>query len=73
MFILSIGIGSANLLPIGPIDGGRMVLLLIKRLFGEERSSLIWARVSLLFLFILLLLMTPILKATFEKLAGIFV
>lgn len=65
-YILSIGIGLANLLPIGPIDGGRIVLLSMNRILGEERGKTAWAKMSMVFLFFILLLMTPILKATFE-------
>ncbi len=70
VFILSIGVGTANLLPIGPIDGGRMVLLLFKRFFGEEKGNMIWAKVSLIFLFFIILLMTPIFRATFHAISG---
>ncbi len=65
-YILSLGIGLTNLLPIGPIDGGRIVLLSLNRIFGEERGKAAWAKLSMVFLFFILLLMTPILKATFE-------
>ncbi|MBI4438572.1 site-2 protease family protein [Candidatus Woesearchaeota archaeon] len=68
LFILSIGIGTANLLPMGPIDGGRMVLLVSRRIFGETRGKSVWAKVSVAFLLLMLLLMTPVIKATFSVL-----
>ncbi|MBI2574989.1 site-2 protease family protein [Candidatus Woesearchaeota archaeon] len=68
-YILSLGIGLTNLLPVGPIDGGRILLLSMNRIFGEERGKTAWAKLSLVFLFFILLLMTPILKATFEAVA----
>ncbi len=59
-FILSIGIGLANLLPIGPVDGGRMLQALGERLFGAEQGNKVWAKVTLLMLVIVgLLLLIP--------------
>lgn len=72
IFVLSIAIGTANLLPLGPIDGGRMILLVINRVFGEEQGKAIWARMSIVFLFFIILLMTPIFKAVFESIFGKF-
>ncbi len=64
--MLGLGIGTANLLPIGPIDGGRIALLSFNKVFGDEKGQKVWAKLSIAFLFFILLLMTPILKATFE-------
>ncbi|MBI2133531.1 site-2 protease family protein [Candidatus Woesearchaeota archaeon] len=68
IFILSLGIGTANLLPLGPIDGGRMILLPLQRFFGKERGKMIWGRVSLAFLLIIVFLMTPVLRETLKLL-----
>lgn len=47
VFLLSLGIGLFNLIPLGPIDGGRMFKLALERLTGsEENGARIWKVVS---------------------------
>lgn len=66
VFILSIGIGLANLLPLGPVDGGRMFQVLLHMGVGEKKGNEIWVKVALVLLFIILLLfLVPILKYLF--------
>jgi membrane-associated protease RseP (regulator of RpoE activity) len=63
---LSLGIGIANLLPLGPVDGGRMVLLSLEKKFSKKKALMIFSKFSfILFLIIMLLLFVPILKALF--------
>ena len=50
LFVLNLGIGLFNLVPIGPIDGGRMMQLVCHRLFDKERGDWIWKRISIFFL-----------------------
>ncbi len=50
LFLLSLGIGLFNLLPIGPIDGGRMLQLAMQKLFKERPGLRIWKFVSMIFL-----------------------
>lgn len=47
VFILSIGIGLFNLIPLGPIDGGRMLKLALERLTSEASGVRIWKGVSM--------------------------
>ena len=54
--ILSWGIGSANLLPIGPLDGGRMFYTLMRAKFKESKAKLISKRVSIVTAFMLITL-----------------
>lgn len=58
LFIISFGIGVANLIPLGPVDGGRMLLIVLTKYFKKEKAKLIWTRISafsiLLLLFVLL-------------------
>jgi membrane-associated protease RseP (regulator of RpoE activity) len=54
LFLLSIGIGLFNLLPIGPVDGGRMLLLAMQKLFKQQMGQRIWRVTSLLFLLLVL-------------------
>lgn len=46
LFLLNIGIGLFNLLPIGPLDGGRMFELVAVRWFGKEQGLKVWSLVS---------------------------
>lgn len=65
-YVLSLGLGLANLLPLGPVDGGRMLQLVLHRMFGQERGDQVWAKSSILVLLIvLILLVVPILRAVF--------
>jgi membrane-associated protease RseP (regulator of RpoE activity) len=71
-FILSVGIGLANLLPIGPLDGGRMFHLAMQKTRGHEKGTKTWARTSIFFLLVILFLFTPIFKSTIKALIGVF-
>lgn len=66
VFVLSIGIGLANMMPIGPIDGGRMFLLAMKKTRGNQKGSKTWSKISLLLLIIILLLLSPVILKTFQ-------
>ncbi len=56
--ILSLGIGLANLLPIGPLDGGRMVRLAAEQITGDrKRGDKWWKRISMVTLVVLVLLL----------------
>ena len=55
LFMLNIGIGLFNLLPIGPLDGGRMFQLVCFKLFKRKETALkIWSWVSIFFVVIIL-------------------
>ncbi len=53
LFMLSLGIGLFNLLPLGPVDGGRMFQLVMHRFFEKEKGHLYWKYVSLFFAFLI--------------------
>jgi membrane-associated protease RseP (regulator of RpoE activity) len=53
LFVLNLGIGLFNLLPLGPIDGGRMVKAALMHI-NPKKGYLIWKYISLFF-FILVL------------------
>ncbi|MBC8500662.1 MAG: site-2 protease family protein [Nanoarchaeota archaeon] len=64
VFILSLGIGLANLLPLGPVDGGRMLHLTLKKWFGEKRAMVVFSKITVLLLaLIIILVIVPIFKA----------
>ncbi|MBI2138498.1 site-2 protease family protein [Candidatus Woesearchaeota archaeon] len=54
LFVLNLGIGMFNLAPLGPLDGGRMLLVVLQNFFKEEKAVKIWKYIGAAFLFILL-------------------
>ena len=69
--LLTLGIGLGNLIPIGPIDGGRMMHLAVSKIAGEKewkKSFLVFVNIGLLF--VILALLYPIVRETFNKLFG---
>ncbi|MFW5865706.1 MAG: site-2 protease family protein [Nanoarchaeota archaeon] len=63
---LSLGLGAFNLLPLGPVDGGQMIRLSLRRIFGEDKGNKYWSKLGLmLFIIILLLVFFPMLQAIF--------
>jgi len=64
IFIISLGIGIVNLLPLGPMDGGRMYLLALEKYFEKNTAKKIWAITTRILIFLLIMLiMVPIIKA----------
>lgn len=64
LYILSLGIGLANLLPLGPVDGGRMLLSSLKKWFDKKKAATIFTKITALFLtLIILLVFVPIIRA----------
>ncbi len=64
LFMLTMGIGFANLLPLGPVDGGRMLQVTLYKWFDKTKANKIWAKLSTLMLFILLFnLFYPMLRS----------
>ncbi|MBU0461871.1 MAG: site-2 protease family protein [Nanoarchaeota archaeon] len=63
VYILSLGIGLANLLPLGPVDGGRIALVALTNIKGKEKGMIWWKKLSVFTLFILLLnILWPLFK-----------
>ncbi len=54
VIILSLGIGLANLLPLGPVDGGRMIHAAFSTKYGKKKGSRLWKHISIGCLTILL-------------------
>jgi len=68
VFMLSLGIGLANLLPLGPVDGGRMLHRALVDTKGKAKGVKIWVWVSIITLAIMIILIfTPIIKSVFFK------
>ncbi|MBU2561052.1 MAG: site-2 protease family protein [Nanoarchaeota archaeon] len=61
--LLSFGIGLANLLPLGPVDGGRMVQVTLEKIRGAEKGNRMWRQISMATLLLLAInLFWPLLK-----------
>ncbi len=54
-FILNLGIGLFNLVPIGPIDGGRMLQLALRKFFRKEKADRLWKSIGVIFLFLVII------------------
>jgi len=55
LFLLNFGIGLFNLIPLGPIDGGRMFKAALSRFFDEKKAVKIWGYTSFFILSALIL------------------
>ena len=67
VFVLNLGLGLANLIPLGPVDGGRMFQLVLHRAFGKKRGDDVWLKATMLVLAIVLVLVfVPILKSSYH-------
>lgn len=55
LFALNMGIGLFNLLPVGPLDGGRMSLVAFERWGNRKRALQWWGYVSAFFLILILI------------------
>ncbi|MAG50454.1 hypothetical protein CL621_02320 [archaeon] len=72
IFALSLGIGLVNLLPLGPVDGGRMFhLVSLHFLKDEKKSKKVWGWMSFVSLMLIILNITfPYLRKLFNWLLG---
>ncbi len=55
LYLLNLGIGLFNLVPIGPIDGGRMLKAVLQKYFEKKKAERIWKFVSGLLLSLVLI------------------
>jgi membrane-associated protease RseP (regulator of RpoE activity) len=64
IFVISLGIGIVNLLPLGPMDGGRMYLLVLEKYFDKEKVRKITSATTFVLIFcLIILIIVPIAKA----------
>ena len=53
LVVLNFGIGLFNLVPIGPLDGGRMLQLVLHRIFNKEKGNKVWYYVGMFFMILI--------------------
>lgn len=60
LFIVNLGIGLFNLLPLGPVDGGRMFQILASSIFKNEKKAMkLWGLISSFCLILIFLNLMP--------------
>jgi membrane-associated protease RseP (regulator of RpoE activity) len=55
LYVLSLGIGLFNLLPLPIVDGGRMIQVTLQKMKGKEKGNRRYGQIGLFFLVVLLL------------------
>ena len=53
LYVLNLGIGLFNLVPAGPLDGGRMLKVVLLKYLREDIAIKVWKLVGTIFLFII--------------------
>ena len=56
LYVLNLGIGLFNLVPIGPLDGGKMLHTVLHKYLREDIAFKVWKFVSGFFLFLILII-----------------
>ncbi len=54
LFLLNLGVGLFNLVPIGPLDGGRMFHVMLQKYLPHKHVKKVWYGVSFVFLTVIL-------------------
>ncbi len=54
LYVLNLGIGLFNLAPMGPLDGGRMLLVALQQFFKQEKAIKYWKNIGIFFLALVL-------------------
>lgn len=55
LYVLNLGIGLFNLAPMGPLDGGRMLLVTLQQFMEEKKAVKIWKNIGFFFLALVLI------------------
>jgi membrane-associated protease RseP (regulator of RpoE activity) len=72
LWIISLGIGLFNLLPLGPIDGGRMFYVAMLNFFGDKKAMKIFKGMSLFCLILIIINLLPYLLKLFNWIISLF-
>lgn len=74
LFILNFGVGLFNLLPLGPVDGGRMFLVASLAIFkNEKKAKKVWMITMYIVLFLIIVNLLPWLGKLLSFISGFFV
>ncbi len=71
LFVITIGVGLFNLLPLGPVDGGKMLFVGLTKFMSKEKSMKLWKVVSIFLLLILIINLLPWFIRLFNFLIGL--
>jgi len=55
LYLLNLGVGLFNLIPIGPIDGGRMVYAILSKKYKKEKAIKIFSFINIFFILLILI------------------
>ncbi|MFH1376659.1 MAG: site-2 protease family protein [Candidatus Woesearchaeota archaeon] len=59
-FIANLGVGLFNLLPLGPLDGGKMFHVALQAIFKDEKKvKVIWGALAIFLVILLIILLAP--------------
>src|SRR3989344_3921438 len=72
LWVVNLGVGLFNLLPLGPIDGGRMLLSALAGITSKKKSFKIFKFVSALSGFLIFINLLPCIIKLFKWLFGLF-
>ena len=72
IYVISLGIGIFNLVPLGPVDGGRMLLTGLTKFFNIKTSKKIWNFISILVLVLIFINLSPWIIKLLLFVSGLF-
>ena len=72
LWVISLGIGLFNLLPLGPIDGGRMFYVAMLSFFNQKKSMKLFKAISIFCLILIIINLMPYLLKLFKWIIGLF-
>jgi len=71
LFLLNLGVGLFNLLPLGPFDGGRMFFLAALAIFkNEKKAKKYWAIISYIIILLIIINLAPWLSKLVRFVSG---
>ena len=73
LYIISFGVGLFNLLPIGPVDGGRMFLVVCNKITTPEKAKKLWTYITFFCLLLIFINLLPYLIKMFSFFINLFI
>lgn len=72
LWVISLGIGLFNLLPLGPVDGGRMLFVVASHFFDDKKAMKIFKFVTIFCLILIVINLFPYFIKLFNWFVGLF-